>query len=146
MSSLSPELCDTLKYTKRKNIIAALLTEKQTKNISEDFLKISKTTSDFSFVYDTVITKTACNGQWLGIDCPAGSKINVRRAFYGRKTRDGVVCGPYASGVCRTRNALYKVRSRCQGKRWCKIKASQDFFGGYCSGPSNYVLVEYTCK
>ena len=97
------------------------------------------------FLLTTVIIKTACKGQWLNIDCPAPTAINIRSANYGRKSGDNV-CSSYASGACVTENSLKAVRVKCQGERWCKIKANNAFFGGYCSGPNNYLSVGYTCK
>ncbi|XP_038079250.1 L-rhamnose-binding lectin CSL3-like [Patiria miniata] len=91
-----------------------------------------------------VITKTACQGTRLNIDCPAGQGLNIKSANYGRLPGK-TACGSYGLSGCYTPNALLAVRAKCQGKSWCKVPANKGFFGGKCEGSGQYLQVSYTC-
>ncbi|XP_078677821.1 uncharacterized protein LOC144914140 [Branchiostoma floridae x Branchiostoma belcheri] len=46
---------------------------------------------------------------------------------------------------CRSPNGLTQVRTLCQGKSSCSVRASDSVFGDPCPGSSKYLAVKYAC-
>ncbi|CAD5116778.1 DgyrCDS5627 [Dimorphilus gyrociliatus] len=100
-------------------------------------------------------TKTACEHKVLKLACPAGRKIAVRRAVYGRGKGDMKVCPQkslskfqkrIAASVCASKKSLSQVRKFCNGKRRCNVLAKNNVFGDPCPGIFKYLRVAYVCK
>ncbi|CAH1251049.1 PKD1L3 [Branchiostoma lanceolatum] len=88
--------------------------------------------------------RRVCFREIMTLQCPAGRRINVVSAMYGRLSR------AYCSGVvartgCRSESSLSRVRSVCQGESTCSVMASAGLFGDPCRGTSKYLEVEFTC-
>ncbi|XP_035676191.1 mucin-5AC-like [Branchiostoma floridae] len=78
--------------------------------------------------------RRVCEHQRLSISCPAGQQINIVSALYGRTTRTVCPSGPIRTTNCRSPNSLGRVRTSCQGKSSCSVRASNSVFGDPCVG------------
>ena len=95
--------------------------------------------------------KTACDGEDLTIECPAGKVIKVSDANFGRL--DKTTCPSNVEDQndntdCRATNSLSETKHRCQGRSSCTL--SGDFHGWIggehpCPGTAIYMRIEYTC-
>ncbi|CAD5120030.1 DgyrCDS8611 [Dimorphilus gyrociliatus] len=102
-----------------------------------------------------VKTGVTCEHKVLKLACPAGRKIAVRRAVYGRGKGDMKVCPQkslskfqkrIAASVCASKKSLSQVRKFCNGKRRCNVLAKNNVFGDPCPGIFKYLRVAYVCK
>ncbi|XP_019620618.1 PREDICTED: uncharacterized protein LOC109467125 isoform X2 [Branchiostoma belcheri] len=88
-----------------------------------------------------------CEHQTLIISCPAGHQLNIVSALYGRLSQR--ICPTYPTSTmitrCRSPNGLTQVRTLCQGKSSCSVRASDSVFGDPCPGSSKYLAVKYAC-
>ncbi|XP_078353652.1 rhamnose-binding lectin-like [Oculina patagonica] len=86
----------------------------------------------------------ACEDEVLDISCP--TNINIISANYGRTTGEQVCNGDDVSNTnCGAAESIAIVRSACQGKQECSLKASNDVFGDPCDGITKYLEVRYEC-
>ncbi|XP_038079205.1 uncharacterized protein LOC119746366 [Patiria miniata] len=90
------------------------------------------------------LVKQACEDGFVQIDCPSGKGIRVIDANYGRYSGENV-CGTTANRNCIAPNSLLAVQTKCQGKRWCKVPATDAFFSDPCPWTSKYLKVYYKC-
>jgi len=103
--------------------------------------------------------KTACDGEKIRLSCPAGEKVLVEAAKYGRQedsNRCAFATGAFASKIVPTNanKQLYKgcwedvtgnVELRCQGKSDCEVRPSKSFANGVCKDVYSYLKVEFSC-
>ena len=68
-------------------------------------------------------------------------KINILSANYGRLTGGHICPGPVKTTNCGAARSLGKVRSKCQGKRFCALQATNSEFGDPCVGTKKYLEV-----
>ncbi|XP_022112037.1 L-rhamnose-binding lectin CSL3-like isoform X2 [Acanthaster planci] len=108
------------------------------------FLAVLSLVTSSHSSHTSEITKTACQGKWLNIDCPLGQGLNIKWANYGRYPGQQA-CGSYSREWCVAPNSLLAVRAMCQGGSWCKVPATRRFFGHRCRGNDKYLQVRYTC-
>uniref|UniRef100_A0A3B5QNV9 SUEL-type lectin domain-containing protein n=1 Tax=Xiphophorus maculatus TaxID=8083 RepID=A0A3B5QNV9_XIPMA len=73
--------------------------------------------------------------------------IYVTSATYGRTDKKTCSAGRPADQLENTECFTYaeEVGERCNGKQWCKVKASNYVFGDPCYGTYKYLEVEYIC-
>ena len=83
----------------------------------------------------------SCEGRSRFISCPFWQKINIISANYGRLTGGHICPGPVKTTYCGAARSLGKVRSYCQGKRSCIIRATNSRFGDPCRGTKKYLEV-----
>ncbi|KAL9950503.1 hypothetical protein ACROYT_G043011 [Oculina patagonica] len=82
----------------------------------------------------------ACEDEVLDISCP--TNINIISANYGRTTGEQVCNGDDVSNTnCGAAESIAIVRSACQGKQECSLKASNDVFGDPCDGITKYLEI-----
>ena len=82
-----------------------------------------------------------CEGNQQSVSCPGGRKIDIEFANYGR-LKGGHFCGILAwDKDCKAANSLSIVKSDCQGKRSCVLKANNDKFGDPCFLTQKYLEV-----
>ncbi|XP_066288315.1 uncharacterized protein [Branchiostoma lanceolatum] len=88
--------------------------------------------------------RRVCEHGALSVQCPAGKRINIKSALYGRTSRE--FCGRqiYTTN-CRSSNSGARVKSSCQGRSSCSVAASNGVFGDPCHGTNKYLEVEFTC-
>ncbi|XP_057301474.1 rhamnose-binding lectin-like isoform X2 [Hydractinia symbiolongicarpus] len=89
----------------------------------------------------------ACEHRTLGISCPFGTTITVLSANYGRLSKH--VCrgtNSHLTTTCKASSSLKKVRASCNGKRSCKVSASNGVFGDPCVGVFKYLTVNFVCR
>ncbi|XP_078677908.1 uncharacterized protein LOC144914196 isoform X1 [Branchiostoma floridae x Branchiostoma belcheri] len=86
-----------------------------------------------------------CEHQTLTISCPAGRQIRVVSALYGRTSRDFCPHSQIRTTSCQSTNSLTLVRTSCQGRSSCSVRASNSVFGDPCRGTFKYLEVRYTC-
>lgn len=46
---------------------------------------------------------------------------------------------------CKASGSLNIIRTTCEGKQSCSIKASNSVFGDLCKGVAKYVFLNYSC-
>ena len=116
-------------------------------------VRISKVTTKINFKFIKLFIVSAnviiCEGGDGYIYCPSGSSVDVQFANYGR-TRGPAIC-PHPSPVltrnrnCVSLNSLTIVRSECQGRQRCSLRANNGVFGNPCPATYKYLQVEYNC-
>uniref|UniRef100_A0A3B5PTB0 SUEL-type lectin domain-containing protein n=1 Tax=Xiphophorus maculatus TaxID=8083 RepID=A0A3B5PTB0_XIPMA len=76
-----------------------------------------------------------------------GQAIYVTSATYGRTDKKTCSARRPADQLKNTECFTYaeEVGERCNGKQWCKVKASNYVFGDPCYGTYKYLEVEYIC-
>uniref|UniRef100_A0A3B3WNN8 SUEL-type lectin domain-containing protein n=1 Tax=Poecilia mexicana TaxID=48701 RepID=A0A3B3WNN8_9TELE len=76
-----------------------------------------------------------------------GQVIYVTSASYGRTNKKTCSAGRPADQLENTECYTYReeVGERCNGKQWCKVRASNYVFGNPCYGTYKYLEVEYIC-
>ncbi|XP_023189045.1 L-rhamnose-binding lectin CSL3-like [Xiphophorus maculatus] len=89
----------------------------------------------------------ACEGTVARLHCEEGQAIYVTSATYGRTDKKTCSAGRPADQLKNTECFTYaeEVGERCNGKQWCKVKASNYVFGDPCYGTYKYLEVEYIC-
>ncbi|XP_023189360.1 L-rhamnose-binding lectin CSL3-like [Xiphophorus maculatus] len=89
----------------------------------------------------------ACEGTVARLHCEEGQAIYVTSATYGRTDKKTCSAGRPADQLENTECFTYaeEVGERCNGKQWCKVKASNYVFGDPCYGTYKYLEVEYIC-
>ncbi|XP_072041385.1 L-rhamnose-binding lectin CSL3-like, partial [Amphiura filiformis] len=88
-----------------------------------------------------------CEHSNFHLECPAGQRISVSSALYGRQTSDVCTDGPGIQTVnCAADNSLDVVRQRCEGQETCDIQASNGVFGDPCVGTFKYLEIQYSCE
>uniref|UniRef100_A0A3B5PU33 SUEL-type lectin domain-containing protein n=1 Tax=Xiphophorus maculatus TaxID=8083 RepID=A0A3B5PU33_XIPMA len=88
----------------------------------------------------------ACEGTVARLHCE-GQAIYVTSATYGRTDKKTCSARRPADQLKNTECFTYaeEVGERCNGKQWCKVKASNYVFGDPCYGTYKYLEVEYIC-
>ena len=82
-----------------------------------------------------------CEAHQETIECPAGRKIDVKYAMYGRM-KGNHVCGAWVLDTnCQADNSLHVVQADCQGKRSCLLQANNAKFGDPCLFTRKYLEV-----
>lgn len=90
---------------------------------------------------------TVCEHRTLSLNCPLETVIEVSSANYGRLSKH--ICHSATSHrttTCRASSSLNKVKASCNGKRSCKISASNRVFGDPCVGIFKYLEVNFICR
>ncbi|XP_032419915.1 L-rhamnose-binding lectin CSL3-like, partial [Xiphophorus hellerii] len=89
----------------------------------------------------------ACEGTVARLHCEEGQAIYVTSATYGRTDKKTCSARRLADQLENTECFTYaeEVGERCNGKQWCKVKASNYVFGDPCYGTYKYLEVEYIC-
>ncbi|XP_072041829.1 uncharacterized protein [Amphiura filiformis] len=86
-----------------------------------------------------------CESRTFHLECPAGQRIFVSYALYGRQASDVCTDGPIRTVNCAADNSLDVVQ-RCEGLTKCDIHAHNDVFGDPCRGTFKYLEIEYLCE
>merc|ERR1712110_1097904 len=89
-----------------------------------------------------------CEHQESQLRCEAGESVNVKEAWYGRKSEK--IC-PHKSAKnndCSSKPAvtLAAIKKVCQGRLYCLISPSQLKLGDPCRGTSKYLSLSYECE
>jgi hypothetical protein len=81
------------------------------------------------------------------VSCPRGFVINVEHGYYGRNPDDTFCIYRVSSNdSCVATGSLEKIRSFCQGKAECYMRARNDVFGSDpCPGVWKYIFLFYSC-
>ncbi|XP_057300750.1 L-rhamnose-binding lectin CSL3-like [Hydractinia symbiolongicarpus] len=88
----------------------------------------------------------ACEHKRVSLRCPAGLKIKVTYAMYGRLSKFKCPSSTsHRTTTCRASSSLRKVAHACNGKRSCSIAASNGIFGDPCWGIFKYLSVQHIC-
>jgi len=95
-------------------------------------------------------TQTICeqsnSDDYLGIACFAGMEINIESAFYGRDDSETcVVDGLDSASSCAHEQAFELISAQCNGRDWCYVNVTGNYFGDECPDVSKYLQVSYTC-
>uniref|UniRef100_A0A3B5REP0 SUEL-type lectin domain-containing protein n=1 Tax=Xiphophorus maculatus TaxID=8083 RepID=A0A3B5REP0_XIPMA len=88
----------------------------------------------------------ACEGTVARLHCGKVTGF-TGRATYGRTDKKTCSARRPADQLKNTECFTYaeEVGERCNGKQWCKVKASNYVFGDPCYGTYKYLEVEYIC-
>jgi len=93
-------------------------------------------------------TQTACEGDYVGLQCYAGQELYIESVMYGRQDmttcRDttGVLSN---TRVCESEGAFELISKQCNGREWCYVSAEENYFGDTCDDVAKYLVVNYTC-
>ncbi|CAH1266718.1 EVA1C [Branchiostoma lanceolatum] len=88
--------------------------------------------------------RRVCEHGTLPIHCPAGKRINILFALYGRTSREYCGGAIYTTN-CYSSNSGARVRSSCQGRSSCSVAANNGVFGDPCPGTVKYLEVDFSC-
>ncbi|XP_062506991.1 L-rhamnose-binding lectin CSL3-like [Corticium candelabrum] len=91
------------------------------------------------------ITRRACEGTTLRLYCPFGYKIRISEAIYGRTSYHPCIHTHRHNLKCRAAKSYGIVKSQCDGKNRCYVRASNSVFGDPCYGTYKYLQVDYVC-
>ena len=128
-----------LSYTTNAFFKTLLSWKKTTKRIKNDWILL--------FPSVGFGKATTCEWQSLTLRCGRGRVIRVLYAIYGRRNRH--VCAKNKSiktTNCRARNSKKIAAKTCNGKRTCRLKATNGVFGDPCKGTFKYLSVNYRCE
>ncbi|XP_062580903.1 L-rhamnose-binding lectin CSL1-like isoform X2 [Saccostrea cucullata] len=90
---------------------------------------------------------TACEHKNLTLHCSRGRVIRTFYAVYGRRNKHTCAKGkPIKTTTCRAVKSKKLVVKSCDGRRRCKLKASNGVFGDPCKGTFKYLTVIYGCR
>ncbi len=97
-----------------------------------------------------IITKVACEGKQLELECPRGEEIKILRANYGRSST-GVCPSLQKEKISNTKceskqKSKLIVSKTCNDQRQCKVLATNAVFGDPCVNTLKYLEVEFTCE
>ncbi|XP_063403104.1 L-rhamnose-binding lectin ELEL-1-like [Mytilus trossulus] len=87
-----------------------------------------------------------CEGQFAYVRCKYPTKIKVVKAVYGR-SEDKRIC-PHSSiktTSCKSSSSDAKIKKQCNGKRICKVEATNSLYGDPCGGTYKYTELKYRC-
>lgn len=88
-----------------------------------------------------------CEHRTQTITCPyCKPKINIISANYGRLTGGHICGGPVRTTNCGAARSHDKVKKSCQGRRSCRLRASNGIYGDPCVGTYKYLEVRYRCE
>ncbi|XP_061416055.1 macrophage mannose receptor 1-like [Lethenteron reissneri] len=87
----------------------------------------------------------ACRGDALTIDCHGDRVIQIRSATWGRSSNDKCAVGAQ-TGSCVVPGAVQRVRTHCENRPWCLVRATEDEFGDSCPTITKYLEVTYSCE
>uniref|UniRef100_A0A3Q2CK04 L-rhamnose-binding lectin CSL3-like n=2 Tax=Cyprinodon variegatus TaxID=28743 RepID=A0A3Q2CK04_CYPVA len=92
-------------------------------------------------------TAVVCEGKVAKLRCGKGEGIYVSRATYGRRDQKTCSTGRPEGQLKNTQcsSSSDKVAKRCNGRRACKLKATNSVFGDPCVGTYKYLEVDYLC-
>eukprot|EP00794_Sanderia_malayensis_P015693 gene15693-17276_t len=86
-----------------------------------------------------------CEGMYALVNCAGKGVIDVRSAFYGRKSRQHCATGDISNVQCSV-DATNFAKHYCHGKTWCYAGANSASLSDPCPGISKYMEIEYECK
>lgn len=89
------------------------------------------------------------------ISCPIHYTIKINKAFYGRYTKDKKRCKIINGRKYKNHQLKIKrdcgyepikyIKELCEGKKYCTIIPSKNFFKNYCNDISKYLHINYYC-
>ena len=82
-----------------------------------------------------------CEGLSRTIHCYGGKKINIIEANYGRLAGGQICPGQIKTTYCGAARSQAKVRTACQAKSQCVLKATNSIYGEPCKGTRKYLEV-----
>ncbi len=81
-----------------------------------------------------------CENHSHAIHCHTGT-INITLANYGRLDGGHICPGAIHTTNCGASGSRGKVKSSCQGKKYCALQATNGQFGDPCRGTTKYLEV-----
>ncbi|CAJ1070748.1 macrophage mannose receptor 1 [Xyrichtys novacula] len=93
--------------------------------------------------HDGYMTGLVCQDSTAVLHCPQESVINIKSAFYGRKSAD--ICPPLdgSTGSCSVDGVLPIYRKSCDNRPFCFVYAPDV---DPCPDVSKYLEIVYTCE
>ncbi|KAK2185622.1 hypothetical protein NP493_229g01034 [Ridgeia piscesae] len=92
-----------------------------------------------------VRTRVACEFQQLSMECPAGQRVDIVRAVYGRGDSSTCRQGYFYSTSCGS-DAKTALANICRGRQSCSVTATNALTGvDPCPGTYKYLIVEFRC-
>lgn len=88
----------------------------------------------------------ACEHEQFIIICPAGRKILISRAEYGRSAGKEICPHPAIRTTSCVKDVSGTVGHSCNGKNMCTVTSSNKLFGDPCPNTYKYTEVDYTCE
>ena len=79
----------------------------------------------------------------LKIKCPQKQVIHIKSANYGRTKNN--VCGTGRTD-CRSTRTTEQMKTKCEGKHACNVKAENNWLGDTCPNVQKYLEVDYVCE
>ena len=71
----------------------------------------------------------------------------MKKANFGRTNKATCPHTATSNTNCRAHNSFLIVKSVCNGKNSCTVKANSNFFGGDpCGGTYKYLQIKYACE
>eukprot|EP00794_Sanderia_malayensis_P015695 gene15695-17278_t len=86
-----------------------------------------------------------CENMYTLVNCAGKGVVDVRSAFYGRKSRQHCATGDISNVQCSV-DATNFAKHYCHGKTWCYAGANSASLGDPCPGISKYLEIVYECK
>lgn len=88
---------------------------------------------------------TICQNQKLTLHCSGGKVIKVHYANYGRTSYHICPRGTLLTDDCEGHNTKKIVKRKCNGRRRCRLRATNAIYGNPCRGTTKYLEVKFSC-
>ena len=111
------------------------------KMLNRRFLK-----SLFLFLAVPLFSSLTCEGTNIKLECPVGSVIDIKSAFWGRQ--DLTTCRDpqkLLSVNCTQPDTKDIVTELCQFQNSCYLSSSSSMFGEPCAGTYKYLTTSFNC-
>lgn len=86
-----------------------------------------------------------CERRKSTLSCSRGAVLDIVSANYGRSDPNTCYNKQIKTTHCSSSKSFYKVKDQCQGKRKCRLSASNKVYGDPCRGTYKYLDVKYRC-
>ncbi|XP_060066268.1 L-rhamnose-binding lectin CSL3-like [Ylistrum balloti] len=86
-----------------------------------------------------------CEKKKSTLSCRRGQVLDIVSANYGRTDPNTCYSRLIKTTHCSSSKSFYKTKTRCQGKRSCRLYSSNSVFGDPCRGTYKYLDVKYRC-
>ncbi|XP_078315852.1 D-galactoside-specific lectin-like [Crassostrea virginica] len=95
--------------------------------------------------WSSKVTMTICQNQKLTLHCSGGKVIKVHYANYGRTSYHICPRGTLLTDDCEGHNTKKIVKRKCNGRRRCRLRATNAIYGNPCRGTTKYLEVKFSC-
>eukprot|EP00794_Sanderia_malayensis_P005032 gene5032-5691_t len=87
-------------------------------------------------------THTKCTGEGMKLKCD-NKTLEIESSHYGYIQSSK--CTTNATSSCQTVDVTSIMKTKCEGKKFCKVKVKESDFGNHCQGVQKGLSVKFDC-